>query len=451
MTVAERGAEAAPRADDRFATKVWLVALVGLVVRLVLGRFEPLPPTTEHIGSFRGKLVADETWYVHVASSVLHGHGFRFDGVQTALHGPLAVLLLVPATLLEPHGYTAQRLTMAVLGSLSIVVLAYVGRELGGPRVGVLTAVLAALYAGLWVNDLVATSETPAILLLCVVLLLALRYRRSPSVSCLVLLGLTLGLLALDRAELAVLGLAVLVVSLLGASPRNLLGALRALLPLLVVAVLAVALVAPWSLYNESRFHRTVLVSNDLGSTLVGANCPQSYYGPLLGYDGTTCFLPVLARVLREHPHANEAANDSYFRSSAIKYAFAHTSRWPVVAAFRELWLWSLWRPQWTVKLATVYIGRPAWMTWTQIASFWALTPFALFGWLVARRRRIRVGALVTMVAFTALLGLLVVGHLRYRVSTEVAWVLFGAIALDQLGSRLRSGRARHARGGQSA
>ncbi|HTX64101.1 MAG TPA: glycosyltransferase family 39 protein, partial [Acidimicrobiales bacterium] len=413
----------------RFSTRAAVLGVLALALRLVLGRFEPLPPTRY----LRGPLVADETWYVRVAHNLLEGRGFVFEGVQTALHGPLTVLLLVPATALQPFGYTAQRATMSVLGALAVVVIAYVGRELGGDRLGLVAGVVAALYPGLWVNDLVATSETPAIALLSVVLYLSLRCRRGLTWRRVVALGVTLGLLALDRGELAFLGAALcvpgVVVGSRGERRRGLVAGRSAA----VIVVLALALIAPWAAYNQSRFHRTVLISDDLGQTLVGANCPQSYYGPLTGYDGNTCFFSVLAAEERAQPHANEAAQNAWFQHEAITYALHHASRWPEVAVLREAWLWSLWRPGWTVVMSAAYIGRPAWMSWLQIASFWVLAPVAFAGALLARRRRVRVGELVTMVVFTALLGLLVVGHLRYRIAAEVAIVTLSAIALDSL------------------
>ena len=296
-----------------------------------------------------------------------------------------------------------------------------------------MAGVLAAIYPGLWVNDLVATSEAPAVLLLAVVVLLVVRYRREPTTRRVVLLGLVLGLLALTRAELALLGVLLVVPAVLSAtrsSSARLLDAVRALA---VVGVLAVAVVAPWSAYNANRFHRPVLVSNDLGQTLVGANCPQSYYGPLTGYDGLTCWVPVYARVIRAHPHANEAQYDWYFRSAALSYATAHWHRWPVVGVMRELWLWSLWRPGYPVFTSAYYLGRADWISWTQIAAFWLLTPFAVAGFVIARRRRLLLWPLVTMVAFTAAVGLLVTPHLRYRIPTEIVWVLLGAIAVDRL------------------
>jgi 4-amino-4-deoxy-L-arabinose transferase-like glycosyltransferase len=425
---------------SRFRSTIVFVGLGALVLRLVLGRFEPLPPNGRH-----GQVYADEYWYVRVAHNVLRLRGFvsplwPASHAQTALHAPLTVILLLPATLLQPYGYTAQRATMALVGALAVVVIAYAARELAGPRVGVVAAVLAAVYPGLWVNDLVATSESPAVLLLAVVLLLSLRYRRAPRTTTLVGLGLAVGLLTLDRGELSILGLLLAVPAIVSVARRATRPLAAALRSLVVLGALCVVVVAPWSSYNQVRFHQTVLISTDLGSTLVGANCPQSYYGPLAGYDGILgpvqgrlCFGPVLLAELRAHPHGDEAVADGYFRHAAITYALHHWQRWPLVGALRELWLWSLWRPGWTVFMSGVYLGRPRWIAWTQIAAFWLLTPFALYGFVLARRRRLLVAPLVTLVAFTAAIGLLVVGHLRYRIPVELAWVLLGAIAIDRL------------------
>lgn len=412
-----------------FARRAWALGLAALAVRLVVGRFEPLPPTR-----FRGgPLTADETWYVRVAHNLLHGHGFTYDGVQTALHAPLTVLLLVPATLIQPGGYTAQRATTSLLGALSVVVLAFVGRELGGDRLGLATGIVAMLYPGLWVNDLVATSETPAILLLSTLLLCSLRCRRGLTWPRVAGLGASLGLLALDRGELAVLGAALCVPALVVGSRGTPDRARRvAVAGLAVVGLVAVA-VAPWAAYNEGRFHRTVLVSDDLGQTLVGANCWQSYYGSLAGYDGDTCFLAVAFKEIRAQPHANEPTQQAYFQHEAITYALHHASRWPIVGLLREAWLWSLWRPGWTVVMSAAYIGRPGWLAWLQIGAFWLFAPIAVLGAVLARRRRVRIGELATMVVFTALLGLVVVGHLRYRIPAEIAIVLLVGVAADAL------------------
>jgi len=40
-----------------------------------------------------------------------------------------------------------------ILGSLTVIVIGLIGRHLVGTKVGVVAALLAAVYANLWIND----------------------------------------------------------------------------------------------------------------------------------------------------------------------------------------------------------------------------------------------------------------------------------------------------------
>ena len=53
---------------------------------------------------------------------------------------------------------------------------------------------------------------------------------------------------------------------------------------------------APWVGHNLQRFDRPVLLSGQLESTLTVANCPETYYGPLLGYWDYGCGGRILDR-----------------------------------------------------------------------------------------------------------------------------------------------------------
>jgi hypothetical protein len=133
-------------------------------------------------------------------------------------------------------------------------------------------------------------------------------------------------------------------------------------------------------------------------------------------------------------PHgADESTVNSLLTHHAVHYALQHWQRWPIVAVMRELWLWSLWRPAWTVHMAVVLIGHPQWMVWCEIVSFWILVPFAAAGVVVARRRGAWIVPLYVLFGYVALVGLLVVGHLRFRACAELALVLLAAFALDEL------------------
>ena len=55
-------------------------------------------------------------------------------------------------------------------------------------------------------------------------------------------------------------------------------------------SVLAAAVVlAPWTIYNTTRFVHPVLLSAQFAPLLASANCDSTYYGPLQGYFDIQC------------------------------------------------------------------------------------------------------------------------------------------------------------------
>jgi 4-amino-4-deoxy-L-arabinose transferase-like glycosyltransferase len=99
----------------------------------------------------------------------------------------------------------AHLLWSCVLGAASVVLLGLLGRKIAGPRVGLIAAGLAAVYPNLWWHDGALMSETMAIFVSTVVMLLAYRFRAAPTTGRIVALGAACGLATLTRAELALL------------------------------------------------------------------------------------------------------------------------------------------------------------------------------------------------------------------------------------------------------
>src|SRR5690606_6786745 len=103
--------------------------------------------------------------------------------VPGADHPPGFVLVL---SLLDAIGISSaqgQRVIMAFVGAVSIAVIAQLGRRLGGPRVGLIAAGLAAIYPNIWINDGMLLTETVFILATAVSLLFTYRYFVSRSLS----------------------------------------------------------------------------------------------------------------------------------------------------------------------------------------------------------------------------------------------------------------------------
>lgn len=193
----------------------WMVAIValGLVIRLAFAIF--VTRFDEPVG--------DQLFYSAQALTNADGRWFEQPfsrGAPAADHPPLTALILTPVSWLaerwpglEMSVVTVQRLFMALLGSVGVVLMGLIGRVLHSPRTGLVAAALTAVYANIWVNDGLLMAETPTFLVVAGVVLMALRYRRRPGASSTLALGVLSGLAALSRPELiAVLPLVVILV-----------------------------------------------------------------------------------------------------------------------------------------------------------------------------------------------------------------------------------------------
>jgi 4-amino-4-deoxy-L-arabinose transferase-like glycosyltransferase len=382
-------------------------------------------------------LLNDSLYFSIQAGLNSEGKWFKeaLSGLPGAEHPPLTSLYLTPWSLGSGDNTDWQRFAMTLVGIATIAVIGLVGRRLGGPRVGLVAAAIAAVYPNLWINDPLVMSESLACLLVSLALLVALQLDRRPGVWRALLLGTIVGLAALTRSELVLLavGFAPLAWWRAPTFRRR---------PLLPVAVLAATIVmlSPWVIYNATRFDRTVLLSTNDGSTLLGANCDSAYYHDVGGWD-IRCLAPV----------PNEDTVDASVRSAerrhlAFEYARDHLSRLPVVVVAR------VGRAVDVYGLgALVALDRgeekAAWAVWAGIVCFWVLAVAAVFGWQALGRgeetRRSRwwltiplLTALVTSIAFY--------GAHRIRAPAEPAIVLLAAVAMVRAWERIGARRVAH-------
>ena len=153
----------------------WLTAwtLLGLAIRIlsVLGRPHRVP-------------TGDAFFYSGAANLLVQGKGFInpfsyywfHQSVQSAAYPPGFTLMLTAASLVGFTSFFAQRIWCAVLGALAVAVCGLTGREIGGERVGLITAFLVAVYPNIWMSDGMALSETVVPLVVALVLLAAYRF-----------------------------------------------------------------------------------------------------------------------------------------------------------------------------------------------------------------------------------------------------------------------------------
>jgi 4-amino-4-deoxy-L-arabinose transferase-like glycosyltransferase len=393
-----------------FARRLATIAGAGLVLRIVYvlaaRRHSPL----------RG----DEIFYSFQANALADGLGFNnpITRARAADHPPLTALVLTPASWIANHSVLAQRLTMAVVGAVVVVAVGWAAREIVDDRVGLVAAVLAAIYPQFWVGDGVAMSEPLATLGVALTLGLAYRVLRKPTATGAVLTGVAVGATVLARAELLLLlPFVVYPAAVLARSvPARRRVALAG-----IATVVAALVVAPWVLFNLARFDKTTLLSTNDGLTFVGANCASTYHGPGLGYWDLGCMAPA--------PPGDQSVANAALRHDGLSYARHHAGRLPVVVAARLGRVWGAFRPLQTARFAAGE-GRPHWASYLSLVVYYALLPIAIGGLVVARRRRVPLTPLLGPVAVVVVIAAVFYGPARFRVPADVTIVVLAALAL---------------------
>lgn len=384
----------------------------------------------------RGLPVGGDSRYYHEGANLLaEGKGFiepflYLDAgktVQAADHPPLYIVYLAMFSFVGQTGPTAHLLASGLIGVVTVVIVGLVGRELIGPRCGLIAAAIAALYPNLWAYDGALESETMAQLGVALILLAAYAWWREPSRRRALLLGGAVAFGALGRAELLALTL-VLIVPLV-VFRRELVRGER-IRQLLAAWVTTGLLIAPWCLYNLTRFERPVLLSGGFEITLDSASCDDTYYGPFTGYWSRNCVVDALEKSGLP-ADTDRSVLAAMYREDAVHYIRTHLSRVPVVVAARVGRVTGLWNLRQQAALDHFPAGRERELAWAAWYSYFTLAALSVAGGVMLRRRRIPVFPLLVFPALVLVTTVITFGQVRYRATAEVTLVVLAAVAID--------------------
>ena len=484
------------RNRDRFGWYLAAIVLGALVLRCGYIAGAKSEACTQHfagvaIGVVHSEclggdgFVNDQYWYSTTADEVSHGRFFRDpppSNAPKADHPPLTVFVLagtsfafehlplsalsekprtVVGTRLETH-VREQRYTMALIGALVVLLIGLLGRRIGGDRVGLVAALLAAVYPNMWVNDALLFAEPIARACVLGALLLALRCRpgagarsgpgttaharaegskhatmigaRASTVA-LLALGALCGLAALTRSELLLL-LPLLAIPV--AWPLRRAGMRPVAVALLTATAGTAVVIGPWVAFNMTRFAEPVFIATNDGVTLAGANCDAAYYGSGIGLWRT---LPCTFTAAEAAKRGDQSELNHAYRTRAFDYMRAHAGRVPVVVAARIARTWGLYRPVDMVGYE-VNENKERWVACAGLISFYPVFVAAIAGAVVLLRRRKRFALWIVCVPLvtTTIVVALASGQVRHRAVAEPSLILLAAIAGC---AALERGRAR--------
>ena len=404
---------------DRFRRALIAIALVGLVLRLVYAyaivRSRPLlgdalefQQQANLLASGRG-LIQPQLWYAH--------HLAR----PSADKPPVYPFLEAVISVLGGRTWAWHEIVDLLAGTATVWVTGLVGRRVGGARMGLIAAAVAAVYPLLIAADGSLRSESVFALLVTLSVLAALRLSEAPSAGRAAALGAVIALAALTRAE------ALLLVVLL---PLRSAGLRRGLLS---VAVCALVL-SPWLARCWIVFGQPVLISTNVGGLLAGANCAPTYSGPLLGQWDLFC--------LPRSQYANEARASDRLRDIGLLYPRQHSGRLPVVIAARVGRSFELFRPGQDWGFESFFEGRDVTVEKAGVFVYYLVALLGIAGTVLLVRRRGPWGTLLAPLVLVVFVSITGYGFTRFRVGGEPALIVLGSVALDATYARWCASRA---------
>lgn len=429
-----------------------------------------------HVGDF---LIGDALVYHGEGLVIADGHGwidplfFQSTGFkrQLAMHPPGYPAYLAFWSFLGFRSVLGHQLVSVLIGLATVILVGLAGRRYFSERVGIVAAFLAAIHPSFWSWDGMVLQETLAIF---AAVLLLLAYRRlliAPSRRSAVIAGLASGFAPLVRAEL----LAGVVLAALLVLWRH--GFRRATAPLLTAAAIAVACIAPWAIYNSTRFANFVPLSNGFGVTLSSTHCPE-LDGDMLGYWSPWCAVAAADQVTEEyaaaHPDApqypvaasveeyqrlraegvkilppdraalryidfDESQRDAALRDKTVAWIKQH----PKYEARAILARWGrvigVYKPIQQMSLDTIPDGRKRPIAVAAWIGYFALLPWFIAGAVHGLRKR-RDEALLLLIPLLVVLITVTMtfGNTRYRAIAEPTFVIFGAAAIVRCAQWIR-------------
>jgi 4-amino-4-deoxy-L-arabinose transferase-like glycosyltransferase len=381
----------------------------------------------------RGIKLSDQVFYHLQARAVADGWGFvnpfafyatgrAHRVIDTALHPPLYTSFLAVPARLGIDSMLSQRVITSLLGAATVFLLGMLGRAIGGNRIGLLAAGIAAIAPALWVNDSVLGLETLYCFLVVVALLALYSFWDRPRLSAAIGLAAALGLASLTRSEGPILFVLLAVPTVLlkhGLAWRD-----RAKY-LGVMALVGALLVGPWVVRNLTTFDEPTYLGTGFGLVLAYGNCDQTYSGEFLGYWYDQCGYN------EYKPRTEESVVDLHAREKGTDYLRDHLSRLPVVVAARVGRVWSVFRPSQNVELDAFYERRGTAESWAVLVAYYAMLVLSVAGLVVLRRRRIPIFPYIAIALSVTITVALSFGITRYRAPVDVVMPLLSAVAVD--------------------
>ncbi len=351
----------------------------------------------------------DSESYDRIAADLLEGRGYT-----STSRPPLYPVLLAGVYRVFGRDFFAVRLLQAAVDCLSAAAVFLLGRRVFSERAGLLAAGAFAAYPFfIFFSGLILT-ETIFIFLLLLFICLLRKNSDEPSPSRAALCGGTAGLCVLVKPAMF-LFIPAAIIWLMPAEKRRKTRLANAGL----LAACALAVTAPWGIYNFVKHGSPALLTTGGGITLYESFNPLADGGP--GQE-----------LIERTPEAEEMdafRRDAHYRARALEFIRENPGRAFSLALSKQKRFWS------PVPNEPAY-RKPGCMA-LSIVSYAPVLVLALWQAFSGKKRWREISFLCLPVIYFALLHTVILGSLRYRIPVDPFLIILAAGKI----SGLRRGR----------
>jgi Dolichyl-phosphate-mannose-protein mannosyltransferase len=386
---------------------VGVLLIAALAIRLAV--VDGAAYRATHDAGTYNKLASEIAQHGDYWTRRLHNGGAGGSEGPTAYFPPGYSYLLAGVDLIDGHqagGKTAvapERISQAVLGTVTVGLVGLVAMEAFGPVVGMFALALAAFYPVLieLSSILVAENLMVALELAAVWAMLRARRSRHPYVW-IAASGVFTGLASLTHENAALLviplgfGAWALRRRAAGAAPvapdgsnREPAGPAaraapasgrRALLAPAVLVVLTAVTIAPWTIRNEAQLHRFLPISDETGITLRGTYNPESAAFEPVPYKWRFFYkIPQDQKIRQQAGQLAEPELGDRLQTQALNYISAHPTAPLEVAYHNTLRLFEL-EGTYAWQASAAAVDLPESTAKVGVICFWILCGLALLG-----------------------------------------------------------------------
>lgn len=361
-----------------------------------------------------------DEWFFHSkAINILEGKGFSDGNAPTSYRSPAYSFFLAAIYFLCGRDLFTTKIIQAIMGAFLCILIYFIGKKVFSKTIGLVSALILAFNLNFIYMPTNILSENLYLVIFLVAILYLIEMWRYPSFKNRAMVGFSLGLAALTRAENQLLP-AFIFLAMVVKSGYEREALFRVFKNFIVIMLFFVLPIAPWSIRNYQIHHTFVPIATEGG---------ESLYISYAISEGREFGSGVSDEVSKkaDMEKMGEVERSDYYYREAFKYIRANLSKLPKLTLLKMLFFWSPF--EWELTRS-----RGAYN-----AMFMFSLPFFIVGMFFLRKRLVEFLPLYVPILYLFIVTLVFQACPRLRAQIEPCIIVVAAIGIWHFLTRFTS------------